>query len=139
MEANAYNALGSIALNEGSEESARRAESYFKKDLKVSKAIGDADGIATAKRSIAYAKSMYESGNNYEELLKVFQEVHELRIAELGQENEFTIHAGRNYAINLLRANRGEEARELLMKLLPTSRQVFGSYHNITKDIESML
>ena len=105
----------------------------------MNKAIGDADGIATAKRNIAYAKSMYESGNNNEELLRVFQELYELRIAELGEENEFTILAGRNCAINLLKANRGEEARELLTKLLRTSKRVLSPHHNITKEIQSTL
>jgi hypothetical protein len=41
--------------------------------------------------------------------------------------------------VRLQKANRGEEARELLMKLLAKSKQVFGSDHNITKEVESML
>jgi hypothetical protein len=126
FEGDAYNALGIIALNEGSEESARRAESYFKKDLKVSKVIGDADGIANAKSNIAIAKSMYEGGNNNEELLKASQELYEMRVATHGEGNEFTIIAGKIYAFDLQKANRREEARELLMKLVATSKQVFG-------------
>jgi hypothetical protein len=138
FEAEAYNTYGRIALNEETEESARRAVVHFEKYLKVCKAIGYADGIATAKTNIAIAKSMYEGGNN-EEVLKVSQELYELRIAEYGEENELTIHAGIDYAIDLQKANRWEEARELLMKLLATSKQVFGSDHNITKSVESML
>jgi hypothetical protein len=139
FEAYAYSVQGQIALKEGTEESLRRAVVHFENQLEVNKAIGDADGIATAKRNIAYAKSMYESGNNNEELLRVFQELYELRIAELGEENEFTIHAGRNCVINLLKANRGEEARELLTKLLRTSKRVLSPHHNITKEIQSTL
>jgi len=54
-----------------------------------------------------------------------------MRIAELGKGNENTIRAGRNYAIDLRKANRMDEARELLTKLLATSKQVLASsqYH----------
>jgi hypothetical protein len=68
FEADAYNVHGRIALNEGSEESARRAVVHFEKCLEVSKVIDDADGIAHAKRSIAVAKSKYEGGNRNEEV-----------------------------------------------------------------------
>jgi len=51
-----------------------------------------------------------------------------------GEEHENTIYAGIAYSDLLLNANRGDEARELLMKLLATSR-----HHNISKDIELAL
>jgi hypothetical protein len=121
----AYHTHGRIALAEGTEESARRAVAYFENQLEVNKAIGDAEGIAIAKRSIAIAKSKYQGGNNDEELLKASQELYEIRVAEFGDRNEDTIHASRNYAIDLL-TNRGDEARELLTKLLATSKQVLG-------------
>ena len=139
FEADAHNAHGHIALDEGTEESARRAVVHFEKDLKVSKAIGDDESIAAAKTNIAFAKSKYEGGNNEEAVLKASQEVYELRVAEHGKEHEITIDAGKIYALKLLKANRWEEARELLTKLLATSKQVFGSDHNITKSVESML
>jgi hypothetical protein len=75
---------------------------------------------------IAYARSMYESGNNNEELLRASQELYELRIAKFGGESEYTIHAGRIHAIDLRKANRGDEARELLTKLFATSKRVLG-------------
>jgi hypothetical protein len=139
FEADAYNVHGRIAINEGTEESARRAEAYFETSLQVFEAIGDTDGIAAVKVNIAIARSKYEGGNNEEAVLKASQEVYELRIAELGDEHEFTIDAGKIFALRLQTANRQEEARELLMKLLATSKQVFGSDHNITKSVESML
>jgi hypothetical protein len=139
MEADAHYVHGCIAFNEGSEESARRAVIHFEKYMKVCEAIGNAEGIATAKSNIADAKSKYESGNTDEEVLKASQELYELRIAEHGDEHYYTIDAGKIYALRLRKANRREEARELLMKLLATSKQVFGSDHNMTKSIESML
>jgi hypothetical protein len=139
MEAEAYIVHGRIALDEGTEESARRAVAHFKKFLAVNEAIGDAEGIANAKRNIAIAKSKYDDGNNNEELIKASQELYELRVAEYGEECEFTIHAGRNYAIDLRKANRGDEARELLTKLLITSRRVLGPHHNTTKEVEKEL
>jgi hypothetical protein len=138
FEANAHHAHGHIALDEGTEESARRAVTHFENQLEVNEAIGDPEDIAIANDNIAHAKSKYESGNN-EELLKSSQELYEIRVAELGEENEYTIHAGMRYAINLCNANRGDEARELLTKLLTTSKQVLGPHHNTTKDVEKEL
>jgi hypothetical protein len=140
MEAHAYNTHGLLALHEGSEESARRAVVHFEKSLQVVEAIGDDDGIATAKRNIAIARSKYDDdGSNNEEVLKASQEMYELRLAQSGDNNEYTIIAGKSYAFNLQKANRWGEARELLMKLLATSKQVFGSDHSITKGIEATL
>jgi hypothetical protein len=139
MESFAYNTHGRIALDEGTEESARMAVVYFHKDLNVNEAIGNADGVAVASRGIALAKSKYESGNNNEELLKASQELYELRIAELGEESEHTICTGNDYALQLVKARRVDEARELLTKLLATSKQVLGHHHDTTKMIESTL
>jgi hypothetical protein len=138
FEAFAHVVHGQIALDEGTEESARRAEAYFKKSIKVCEAISEDQGIVVAKTNIADAKSKYESGNN-EELTKAYQELYELFVAEHGDEHYDTIDMGKTYAVQLQKANRGGEARELLMKLLATSKQVFGSDHNITKSVVSML
>jgi len=139
MEGDAHGVHGRIALSEGTEESARRAVVHFGKDLKVCEAIGDTVRIATAKKNIALAKSKYEGGSNNEEVLKTSQELYKLRVVKFGEGDEFTIRAGRNYAIDLRNANRRDEARELLSKLLATSKQVFGPHHNTTKDVESVL
>jgi hypothetical protein len=140
MEANAHNVHGRIAFAEGTDESARRAVAHFEKYLAVNEAIGHDEGAANAKANIALAKSKYEGGNNNnEELLRASQEIYELRVAELGDGNEYTINSGKNYAINLREANRGGEARALLTKLLITSKQVLGSHHSTTKGIVSAL
>jgi hypothetical protein len=94
FEAFAYNAYGRIALNEATEKSARRALVHFEKDLKVCKAFGHDEGIATAKQNIAYAKSKFDGGNNNEELMKASQELYEFRVAKSGEANEYTIDAG---------------------------------------------
>jgi tetratricopeptide (TPR) repeat protein len=138
FEADAYHVHGHIALAEGTEESARRAVAYFENQLEVNKAIGKAEDIAIAKRSIAIAKSMYGSGN-IEELLKASQDLYEIRVAEFGEESGYTIDAGIIYASNLQEANRREEARELLTKLLATSKQVLGPHHKITKEVKMAL
>jgi hypothetical protein len=128
FEAYAYNALGRIALYEGKEESARRAAVYFQKVLKVSKAIGNDESVAAAKTNIALAKSVYESGNS-EELIKASRELYKSRLAQYGEENDYTIIAGKNYASSLQNANRGGEAKKLLAKLLAMSKQVLGPHH----------
>jgi hypothetical protein len=139
FQAFAYNVHGIIALAEGTEESARQTVVHLEKSLQVFEAIGDADGIADAKGNIALAKSKYERGNNNEEVLKASKELYEMRVAEYGEDHELTIDAGVQFAYVLQDANRQEEARELLMKLLAKSKQVLGPHHNITKDIESTL
>jgi hypothetical protein len=107
FESYAYHTHGCLAFDEGTEESAKRAVSYFEKSLQVCEASGCVAGIVTAKSNIAFTKSMYEGGKNNEELLKELQGIYELRIAENGDENEYTIIAGKVYAMNLHKANRG--------------------------------
>jgi hypothetical protein len=138
FQADAYNTHGGIALDEGTEESARRAVAHFENALEVFKAIGNAEGIAMAKGNIALARSKYESGNN-EELLRASQDLYEMSGANFGEENENTIRAGNFYARKLRKANRGDEARDLLTKLLATSKQVLGPDHKTTKEVESEL
>ena len=138
FQAFAYNVHGRIALNERTEESARRAVVHFKKDLSVCEAIGEVEGIAVAKGSIAVAQTMLV-GDNTDEYLKASKELYELRVAKHGEAHEITILAGKHYAGGLQSANRGDEARELLTKLLATSKQVLGPHHNTTKGIEAKL
>jgi hypothetical protein len=138
FEASAYGSLGRIALDEGTEESARRAVAHFQKSLEVYEAIRCVEGIAAAMNNIAHAKSKYEAGNK-EEVLKTSQELYELRVATHGVEEELTIYAGRNYAIDLHTANRGDEAMDLLTKLLAISKQVHGPDHSTTKEVELAL
>ena len=135
----AHNVHGLIALLEGTEESARRAVTHFEKFLEVSEEVGYVEGIAVAKGSIAIAKSKYEGSNSDEEVLKASRDVYELRIAQLGEESEQTIRAGKNYAIGLQNANRGDEARDLITKLLATSKQVLGPHHSTTKEVENTI
>jgi hypothetical protein len=140
MEAFAYNVHGRIAIDEGTEESARKAVIYFEKSLQVFEEIGDTYGAFAAKSNIAIARLKYDDGgNNNDELLIASRDLYDLRIAELGEEHYYTITAGKNYALRLRKANRREEARDLLTKLLATSKQVFGPHHNSTKIIESIL
>jgi hypothetical protein len=131
----AYNALGLIAFEEGTEESARRAEAHFENQLRANEAIGNAEGIATAKSNIAAAKFDYKGYNN-EEMLKANQEMYESRVAEHGEKDGYTIRAGKILAMSLQDQNRWGEARELLSKLSATSKQVYGAHHNTTKEIE---
>ena len=128
VKAYAYYVHGRIALNEGTEESARRAVIHLENQLDVNESIGYARGIAMAQANIAIAKSKYDCGNYNEELVKASRELYELHIAELGEENEYTMDAGKSYAIRLQKVDRRGEARELLTKLLATSKQVLGPH-----------
>ena len=138
MEAKAHNVHGCIALKEGTDESARRAVVHFVNELEASKVVGNAGNVAAAKSNIANAKALYEGGN-IEELLKNSKELYDLRVAKYGEEDEYTIIAGKNHALRLQKVDRGDEARELLTKLLATSKRVLGPNHNATKKVESEL
>lgn len=111
----------------------------FQNKLKVCEAIDDYEVAATAKRNIAHAKSECNSGINLEEAVKASKELYAKElydkcINKYGEEDDDTIiYAGKICAAQLRKANRGDEAIELLTKLLTTSIQVFGSDHNITK------
>jgi hypothetical protein len=70
----AFHVHGNIALDEGTEESARRA----------------------------VAKSKYEGDSNIEEFVKTFQELYALRVTKNGEGNENTIHAGKDYAVEAM-------------------------------------
>jgi hypothetical protein len=69
--------------------------------------------------------------------MKASREFYELRVAKFGDEHYCTIDAGIFYASDLQEANRGGEARELLTKLLTTSKRVLGPHHNTTKKVEN--
>jgi hypothetical protein len=72
-------------------------------------------------------------------VLKANQDLYKLRVAKFGERHEFTIDAGKIYAIDLRKANRKTEARELLTKLLAISKQVLGPDHKTTKEVTSAL
>jgi hypothetical protein len=65
--------------------------------------------------------------------------LYELRVSVCGENSGNSINAGRNYAIELQKANRGYEAWELLTKLQAMSKQNYGPDHNYTKDVDSTL
>ena len=106
FQANTLGVHGRIALNEGSEESARRAVVHFENQIEVYKAIGDAHGIAIAKSNVAYARSQYEGGKT-EEALNTSQELYKSGIARLGDEHYYTIDAGIIYALNFKKLTAG--------------------------------
>jgi hypothetical protein len=67
IEAFAYGVHGRIALEEGTEESSRRAVVHFEKALRVFEEIVFDEGIAIAKSFIATSKSMYKDDSSNEE------------------------------------------------------------------------
>jgi hypothetical protein len=139
IEARVYGVHGRIAFDEGTEESARRAVTHFENQVEVFEAICDDEGAANAKANRAIAKSIYEGGNNNEELMKTSRELYEMRVAKHGEGSELAIIAGKIYAIHLHNANREDEARDLLTKSLAMSKQVLGLHHNTTKSVEAAL
>lgn len=64
IEVNAHGLHGPIALEDGTEERAKRVVLHFENQLEVNEAIGFARGIASAKSNITHAKSKYKSGSN---------------------------------------------------------------------------
>lgn len=64
---------------------------------------------------------------------------YELRVAWFGGENERIICVGINYADCLLNNKLGDEAMNLLTKLLAMSNQVLGTHYHVTKMVEAKL
>ena len=140
IEAFAYGAHGHIALEEETEEGARRAVVYFERKMESSKEIGEDEGVANAKSNIAIAKSKYHDGRNIKkEVAKASQELYKLRVSKYGEESEYAILAGKDYAAALQNANCSYEARELSTKFLATSKQVLGPNHSTTRAVEHTL
>lgn len=101
-EAHAYKSLGQIALQERTRESAMRAVTHFEMQLELEQAIGDVEGTADARFSIALARSKYEGSNakNNEALLKVSHDVYTLYAAELGEEDAATSKSNQYHIVN---------------------------------------
>ena len=57
------------------------------------------------------------------------QELCELLVAEYGEKNEITIHAGKNYAIALVDANRGKKTVELSISIIRVKNHQYGAHH----------
>jgi len=81
---------------------------------------------------------LHEMGSySNEDILTAAQDVYEL--SQYDEEHEKTIHAGKNYAIALWKANREGEASELLTNLLAASLKILGPHHSTTEEITSCL
>jgi len=78
---------------------------HFEMQLGLEQAIGDVEGAADARFSIALARSKYEGSNakNNEELLKVSHDVYTLYAAELGEVDAATSKSNQ-YHIAITRA-----------------------------------
>jgi hypothetical protein len=90
------------------------------------------------QRAALLLQSQNTKDGNNKEMLKASQELYELRIAEYGDEHYYTIDAGMRYAYNLRKVKRETEVRDLLTKLLVTSKRVLGPHHNTTKAVDNI-
>ena len=141
MEAIVYNALGRIALEEGTKESAKAAVEYFEKLRDISKAIGFVEGVALAEANIAMAMAEYEGNSSVsnEEAIENDQEMYKRMTRGFGEGSPDSVQAGVNLANTLDEANRFLEAERLLTKLAVMSRRVHGPDHNLSKAVASSL
>ena len=142
-----YFRLGSIALNEGTKESAREAVKHYEKARAIyntpgvfgSSAIA-ADIKATISTQIAKAKAIYEATeSNIEEETRQCKEVYENYVKLFGQEAIHTIRAGASLAFAMKKAFHGIESERLLVKLVAISKRAHGPDHSTTKLVESYL
>ena len=139
MEAHAYNCLGIIAFQEGTEKGTKTAVEYYEKARCISKATDWVEGITVAENNLSFAKFRYEEGSKTNDKEKVAKrrKMYALYVKKLGQENTSTIEAGVKLAKSLKNVFRSIEAERLLVKLAATSKQVHGSSHCVTGKVES--
>ena len=141
IEINAYNSLGSAVLLKKTEESSNEALAHFEKCLVLSQAIEDDECIAIAKYNIAIVKSAYLNldGKFEEDLLNEAQATYDIYISLYGEEDVDTLGSGLDVVTALVRNKRGDDALNLLTKMLATSKQTHGSDHDITKKIRKKM
>ena len=145
-----YNALGEVYLSEGTKESAEIAVEYFEKDLEVSKQVGDAVSIDTAKQNIVRGKAFYEGGNMFINSNRSLQEHTSSLEAHRKEYNAYNkeiqagalgpapINAATNFGYALLNALHTIEAQRVLAELQSLSTRVHGADHASTKQIEKV-
>ena len=74
----------------------------------------------------------YAAVGREEQALCLLREVYSGRLKLNGEEHITTIRAANNYAPFLIRLQRIEEAKSLLLRMVPVARRVFGEGHDVT-------
>lgn len=139
IEINAYNSLGSAVLLKKTEENSNEALAHFEKCLVLGQAIEDDEGIATAKYNIAIVKSAYLNlDGKFEEDYEA-QATYDIFISLYGEEDVDTLGNGLDVVTALFRNKRGDDALNLLTKMLATSKQTHGSDHDKTNKIRKKM
>lgn len=134
LQAFAYNFLGCIACQGADAKTALRC---FKKCQHVSRAAGDDGGVAIALKNSAQVKRYHRGKKG--KLLRLSQNLYDGYVVKRGEDSLLAIDAGLSFAIDLVNANREEEAEQLLTKLVAISKRVLGSEHGITREAETEL
>jgi hypothetical protein len=67
-----------------------------------------------------------------EEALQIDRDVYFGRLKLNGEQNYYTVNAANNYAVSLVHLKRFEEAKVLMLKMIPAARRVLGENHNLT-------
>ncbi|CAH0378750.1 unnamed protein product, partial [Pelagomonas calceolata] len=76
------------------------------------------------------ANTYYRLGQE-DRALRMRQEVYSARLKFSGEEHPSTLRAGYNYADTLSRLERFEEAKSLLLKIIPVARRVLGENEEV--------
>jgi hypothetical protein len=136
----AHNHLGVITLAEEMGFGAKAAVTHFQKSLQLSKAIGDAEGVAIADINIACAKSKYEENHkNLDVCLKRTRDLYELRVAKYGEENAVVINDTINLGIALWTVHRVIEAEKVMGRVFVVCERIHGQEHKTTRHAKTWL
>ena len=127
----------SVLANDLSEADQNEAALSVKEaQLSMMRRLGaDEDDLLAVQTNLAVT---YRRLERYEEALSMRQEVYSGRLRLNGEEHQSTLIAANNYAHSLAGLQRFEEAKGLLLKLMPVARRVFEESNDLTLRIRTI-
>ena len=105
-------------------------------DLSMRQRLGASENyILVAQSNLANA---YQALGRNKEVLRLRRDVYSGYVRLRGAEHRNTLLVAENYAMDLLRANRFEEAKSLMRKTISAARRVFGKDASATQKMRSV-
>ena len=105
-------------------------------ELAMSRRLGASERDMLVKQN--NLASTYRTLGRSEQALQLKRDVNSGHLKLDGEEHESTIIAANNYAGSLIRLERFEETKALLLRTLPAARRTLGESHDLTLSMRSM-
>jgi len=104
-------------------------------ELSMKRRLGAAEaGILVAQSNLA---NTYQMLDRLDEAMCLRRDVYSGRVKLDGKEHERTLRAANNFASSLIDLDRFEEAKSVLLKMMPVARRVLGDSNELTVGMRS--